>query len=94
MTALPIVERLRRVREDGRHPLGRTHANPDGPEAADMLEALYEALGIAADLIGGPTSFAGLSSDDEVEHTVRVRIDDVLRIRAALTRARSAGEAK
>jgi hypothetical protein len=53
---------------------------------------LYEALEIAAGLIGAPwDGFAGLEDDDEIEHEVVVRIGDVKRFAAALAKAR--GEA-
>jgi hypothetical protein len=50
---------------------------------------MFEALEIAAALIGAPShGFDGLEDDDEIEHCVNVRIGHVKQFQAALAKAR------
>jgi hypothetical protein len=51
-------------------------------------QRLFEALEIAAGLVGGPTDFDGLEPEDTVVHQVRVPIWAVQQFRAALAEAR------
>lgn len=67
---LVIVERLRKIEID---PIGEGlarnwHRNPDGPEAAAMIEALYEAL------LGCEAYFETLEETGDEKHPAMLKL--------------------
>ena len=92
-TVLPICERLRRKRVVSYAVLSGSLANPDGPEAADTISALYAKGEALAEAVAVYRSTHDLNGDG---HTFTGRAWDLMKraeneLRAALLLADGGG---